>query len=274
MSEPFLGCVEAIRRRLSRAKAPSQQETSDLGVLWHLLHLILHPNAHISPSSYEEDHRQLSRAEFQLAFGLGWNAAIIKRIFDMLDTDDDDLISLRDFAIGLFPLASARATLDDRLRFLFDCFALDGSGAVSREAMLVHLHLYATQGFYADDCAMPPKTLEAVVEATFMQAARSQKPKSPLVRPRRSVSSEAFPEDSYESSAPRGQLYLSERHMPHSSSVADLLSTPQGDASFIRLEKITWRKFDRCAFHGWPTPRMHLMLTSFMSAISRLTLSS
>ena len=59
-----------------------------------------------------------------------------------------------------------RATLDDRLRFLFRCFDLDGSGSVSREDLLVHLHLYTTQGLYADDCAMTSEQLEAVVRAT------------------------------------------------------------------------------------------------------------
>ena len=47
---------------------------------------------------------------------------------------------------------------------------LDGSGSVSREDLLVHVHLYSSQGLYADDCAMTSEQLEAVVRATFEQA--------------------------------------------------------------------------------------------------------
>ena len=122
-------------------------ERSDLGILWQMLELHLHPDSPSAiPGSPSSSEFVLTRAEFQLAFGLGWNAVIIKRIFDMLDTDGDSCISFEDFSHGLFPLASVRATLNDKLRFLFESFDLDGSGYVSREDLLVHLHLYASQG--------------------------------------------------------------------------------------------------------------------------------
>ena len=147
-------------------------ERSDLGILWQMLQLHLHPNSPAAvPGSASSSELVLTRAEFQLAFGLGWNAVIIKRIFDMLDTDGDGSISLDDFSRGLFPLASVRATLDEKLRFLFESFDLDGSGFVSREDLLVHLHLYASQGLYENDCSLSTEQLESVVRATFEQAA-------------------------------------------------------------------------------------------------------
>jgi len=276
------GCVDglALIGRGPR-KTPTAEEASDLGVLWHMLHLHLHPNW---PHSNDESHdmRQLTRAEFQFAFGLGWNAAIIKRIFDMLDEDKDDLISLDDFAIGLFPLASIRATLDDRLRFLFRCFDLDGSGAVSQEDLLVHLHLYATQGLYADDCAMTPEQLEAVVWATFEQAAdnwagtpnRAATPTSVPVRARSPPTEPPSPSEGAtaahvdrESPPPVAatlreiealqltatQLGDGPPALPppllatpssHSEAGAPPM-TPHTEPPSTRLDKITWRQFNR-----------------------------
>tara|TARA_B100000768_G_scaffold130229_1_gene120820 strand:- start:490 stop:696 length:207 start_codon:yes stop_codon:yes gene_type:complete len=63
------------------------------------------------------------------------------------------VISFEDFARGIFPLASAQATLDDKLHFLFQCLDLDGSHAISREDVLVHLHAYAAQSLCAADCS-------------------------------------------------------------------------------------------------------------------------
>eukprot|EP00966_Prymnesium_polylepis_P006509 149190-Prymnesium_polylepis.1 len=48
--------------------APTEEEASDLGVLWQMLHLHLHPNWPDSIRDLSQDRRQLTRAEFQLAF--------------------------------------------------------------------------------------------------------------------------------------------------------------------------------------------------------------
>ena len=157
--------------RPARPPRPTHEEASDLGILWHLLQLHLHEDWTKPPPPPEDSQMHLlSWAEFQLAFGLGWNAAIIKRIFDMLDTDSNGLISLEDFTVGLFPLASALATLDDKLLFLFRCLDLDDSGAISRQDLYVHLHLCASQGDGAHACSLSPAQLEAVVDSTFAEA--------------------------------------------------------------------------------------------------------
>ena len=64
----------------------------------------------------------------------------------------------------------SQATLDDKLHFLFQCLDLDGSHAISRSELLVHLHVYATQALCAEDCAFSPEQLEQVISATFAAA--------------------------------------------------------------------------------------------------------
>jgi len=95
------------------------------------------------------------------------HAMIIKRVFDIMDTDGDGVISFEDFARGLFPLASSQAGLDDKLHFLFQCLDLDGSEAISREDLLVHLHMYMGQSLCEEDCTFSTEQLEQVISATF-----------------------------------------------------------------------------------------------------------
>ena len=47
--------------------------------------------------------------------------------------------------------------MDDKLHFLFQCLDLEGSHAISREDILVHLHVYAAQSLCADDFTFLPE---------------------------------------------------------------------------------------------------------------------
>lgn len=158
---------EAIERRLSvEGKRPTLEEVSDLTKLWQMLSLRLHGRG----ASSNRMSQHISWGEFQLAFGASWHAMVIKRIFDIIDGDGDGQISFEDFARGLFPMVSKKASQDDKLHFLFQCLDLDGSSAISREDLLVHLHMYAGTSLLREDCEFSPEQLEGVITATFAEA--------------------------------------------------------------------------------------------------------
>ena len=110
------------------------QGVADLAVLWH----ILHRRCGCS------NRQSLSWPEFQLLLGTGWNAMIVKRLFDILDSDHDGIVGRNDFISGLRPTLPS-ACVAERVRFLFACFDLEASGGISRESLLVHLHLHASR---------------------------------------------------------------------------------------------------------------------------------
>ena len=158
---------EVVERRLSvEGKRPTPEEVGDLTKLWLMLSLRLHGRG-ASPNRMSQ---RISWGEFQLAFGASWHAMVIKRIFDIIDGDGDGQISFDDFARGLFPLVSTKASQDDKLHFLFQCLDLDGSSAISREDLLVHLHMYAGASLLPEDCEFSPEQLEGVITATFAEA--------------------------------------------------------------------------------------------------------
>jgi len=89
---------------------------------------------------------------------------VVKRIFDILDVEGHGAVTRAEFVDGLIHLACVRTAELDRLRFIFRCFDLDGSDAISRDELLVYLHLYTSQD--ADTQLSCPQ-LERVVETTF-----------------------------------------------------------------------------------------------------------
>jgi len=144
-------------RRLLHAdggRAGLAREQEDLRVAFGILTQIgvAHPLGSASA--------HLSWGQFQAAFGRSENAPVIKRMFDLLDRDGSGSLCQETFVEGLSPLCT-RASAVEKLRFLFDCCDLDGSGGVSAADLTVAL------------CAsvatlnLPTATLQHVVERTF-----------------------------------------------------------------------------------------------------------
>lgn len=123
------------------------------------------------------DGEALTWGEFQL-LASRTNAMIIKRLFDLLDRDRDGSITREDFVAGIWPLVSPTASAQERLDFLFACYDLDDVGAVSRAALLVHLHLHELErgvvsaGSSSSTAGrrLTIAELEQLTDATFMQA--------------------------------------------------------------------------------------------------------
>ena len=85
----------------------------------------------------EPGERRLTRAEWQDAFGLGWNAPVVYRIFDVVDAERKGSLAKADFVDGLAPLVARDGAA--RLHFLFDVLDIDGSGKIEQTDLLVHL---------------------------------------------------------------------------------------------------------------------------------------
>ena len=85
----------------------------------------------------EPGERRLTRAEWQDAFGLGWNAPVVYRIFDVVDAERKGSLARADFVDGLAPLVARDGAA--RLHFLFDVLDIDGSGKIEQTDLLVHL---------------------------------------------------------------------------------------------------------------------------------------
>jgi len=112
---------------------------------------------------------ELTWASFQLAFGCGWNAMLVKRIFDILDSDGSGTVSCEQFVEGLIPLVTApnASHIDEKLFFLFRCLDLDGSGGISREELLICLHLFISQEEVRAEMTLSLAELDRVAVATL-----------------------------------------------------------------------------------------------------------
>jgi len=141
---------------LSRGKAAADPEVlADLRRLWHML-------MHGCPSDHA-DQLFLPEAAFQHALTSGRNGVIVKRVFDMLDIARRGAVTCDEFACGLLPLASPRVPETERLRFLFRCYNLDGSGHITREDLMMHVLVSTLHS----DLSLRVEEAEAVVAATF-----------------------------------------------------------------------------------------------------------
>jgi Ca2+-binding EF-hand superfamily protein len=135
------------------------QALAELRRLWAVL-------MHSCPVDHA-DEEHLPEAAFQLALTCGLNGPIVKRIFDMLDVERRGALTCDEFAVGLLPLASPRWPEADKLRFLFRCYNLDGSGGISREDLTVHLLIASMRDDPLSDLRLSVTQAEAVVDATF-----------------------------------------------------------------------------------------------------------
>lgn len=147
------------------SRAPAEIDPhalADLRRLWAVL-------MHSCPVDYAND-EHLPEAAFQLAFTCWHNGAIVKRIFDMLDVERRGALTCDEFAVGLLPLASARWPEADKLRFLFRCYNLDGSGSISREDLTIHVLIASMRDGPFSDLGLSVEQAEAAVEATFASA--------------------------------------------------------------------------------------------------------
>lgn len=129
----------------------------DLRVLWHL---IVQQQRGLMPPTHGADAIALECAELMLVFTtrMPWQPMLAKRIVDLLDRDRDGRIREDDFVAGLLPLACAGSSGSGsseravRLEFLFRCLDLEDVGTISRESLLVYLHLAAMQ-----QCPLTPQ---------------------------------------------------------------------------------------------------------------------
>jgi serine/threonine-protein phosphatase 2B regulatory subunit len=123
-----------------------------------------------------EDDGVIDINEFQAALGFA-NSVFAKRIFSALDEDKSEKLEFGEFVNGFY-LLSPMATNEEKVRFTFRIYDVDGNGAIDQEELFillrdvirsdtsVNVHFRDSdlrdwvEGTFVDICPVGKKTIE------------------------------------------------------------------------------------------------------------------
>jgi Ca2+-binding EF-hand superfamily protein len=100
---------------------------------------------------------------------LGARSAFVDRMFTIFDTDRNDRVMFGEYVQGLSVLC-ARGTLDEKVRFLFAIYDLDGDGKISKKDLSDMLRVSMEE----NEVKMTPKQVNAIIDSTFAEADTNQ----------------------------------------------------------------------------------------------------
>jgi len=121
-----------------------------------------------SNSSDEGINQKVDRSAFLQVLGAK-GFLFLERMFILFDRDRDGLISFGDYLSGLSVLC-ARGTLEEKVRFAFEIYDIDGDGKISREdlsAMLI-------KSFTENDIKITPKQVKSIIDSTFVEGDKNK----------------------------------------------------------------------------------------------------
>eukprot|EP00164_Ancoracysta_twista_P001604 GFYU01002105.1.p1 GENE.GFYU01002105.1~~GFYU01002105.1.p1 ORF type:complete len:298 (+),score=35.97 GFYU01002105.1:94-987(+) len=117
----------------------------------------------------DKNRRQLNKDDFAAAFKeetlLARHTEFRDKLFDILDTANNDHIDFQEFVSGL-AVFSAKAPFEDKLRFSFSVYDIDGDNCIKKDE-LRRLLLATTRG---DDDAQNIAQVEQMVQTIFQRA--------------------------------------------------------------------------------------------------------
>jgi len=89
----------------------------------------------------------------------------VDRIFTLFDENDDKVINFREFLCGLSVFCK-KGTLEEKLRFSFNVYDVDGDGNISRN----ELHMMLKASLFENHMDLSEDQMVALVDATFAEA--------------------------------------------------------------------------------------------------------
>jgi len=122
---------------------------------------------------------------------VGAKSAFADRMFTIFDTDHNEKVTFTEYIHGLSILGS-RGTLDEKVRFCFAIYDLDGDGKISKKVRARAVPAPRALTLYArarardqdlgemlrltmeeNDVKMTPKQINSIIDSTFAEADRN-----------------------------------------------------------------------------------------------------
>lgn len=117
-----------------------------------------------SISSSKDDDAVIDIEEFKAALGLK-TSLFVERCFALFDHDRDKSIDFREFLLGL-SVFSEKGTLDEKLRFSFRIYDVDGDGIITKPELIRLLEACLAE----NGLSLPSEQLKSLVDKTFEEA--------------------------------------------------------------------------------------------------------
>jgi len=115
---------------------------------------------------------------------VGAKSAFADRMFTIFDTDHNEKVTFTEYIHGLSILGS-RGTLDEKVRFCFAIYDLDGDGKISKKVRGSGVRALTSRAVAQDlgemlrltmeenDVKMTPKQINSIIDSTFAEADRN-----------------------------------------------------------------------------------------------------
>eukprot|EP01007_Sphenomonas_quadrangularis_P000587 NODE_1432_length_875_cov_140.440678_g1184_i0.p1 GENE.NODE_1432_length_875_cov_140.440678_g1184_i0~~NODE_1432_length_875_cov_140.440678_g1184_i0.p1 ORF type:complete len:201 (-),score=19.87 NODE_1432_length_875_cov_140.440678_g1184_i0:220-822(-) len=116
----------------------------------------------VSSSATDDD--LIDQKEFALALGTS-NSAFCNRMFAVIDRDSTGTIDFREFIYGL-SIFSEKGSLDDKAKFSFAVYDIDGDGFISKKELFDMLSCSLQE----HSMSLPDDVVATLVDATFKDA--------------------------------------------------------------------------------------------------------
>lgn len=118
---------------------------------------------HFRSISSHQETNTINPEEFKGALGMK-NATLVDSLFQVFDTENNGVISFREFICGLSVLSS-KSSRDEKISFSFGIYDLDRDGEISRKELFDMLQATADE----NDLSLDETQLESIVDGTLAE---------------------------------------------------------------------------------------------------------
>jgi len=110
------------------------------------------------------DDKLIDRQEFQMSLGIK-ESLFVDRMFQLFDGNTDGFINFAEYLTGLSVLSN-RGTIDEKIKFSFRIYDMDGDGKISDAELSKMLQTTLAE----NDVKLTPEQAAAIVKSTFLEA--------------------------------------------------------------------------------------------------------